>query len=346
MNKKPMFDFIVGNPPYQEMDGGAAASARPIYHHFFNAAKDMATSVELVMPARWMAGGKGLDGFRKDMLQDKSVKLLHDYTSSAELFNNVDIKGGVCVLLWDKNHNAPCTCIRHDIDGVTQDVRYLSDGSDEVFIRYGELVSILHKVQSFGEDSVSRIVSPTKPYGLRGDTMRDTQKYNLPPFSNTPIPDGYEILGVDEKNNRIWKYIHKKYPLPKLGYLGFWKVFIPEAYGCGALGEVPSTPVLGTPVQICTETFVEAGPFETQAEAENFNKYLHSKFFRCLVSIKKQTQHAAQRVYEFVPVQVFDSASTIDWSQSVADIDKQLYTKYGLSQDEIDFIESHVKEME
>jgi len=176
--------------------------------------------------------------------------------------------------------------------------------------------------------------------------MLNASKYGLPDFSSTKCEDGFEILGLGEKQQRTWKYLPKSYPIPNISpCLYKYKVFIAEAYGCGAIGEVPSTPVLSTPGQLCTETFLEMGPFETEAEAANLIKYIETKFFRALVGILKQTQHTTRKVYRFVPMQDFTPSSDIDWSKPVKEIDRELYEKYGLSEEDIAFIEENIKEM-
>ena len=146
------------------------------------------------------------------------------------------------------------------------------------------------------------------------------------------------------------RYVGRDYPFPRVGEIDKYKLFISNAYGCGAIGEVPASPVLASPVlaspgMACTETFLEMGPFDTKQELDNFYSYFKTKFFRVLVGIRKQTQHTKRSTYAFVPLQDFTSSSDIDWSLPVPQIDEQLYSKYGLSDDEIDFIESHVKAM-
>lgn len=145
---------------------------------------------------------------------------------------------------------------------------------------------------------------------------------------------------------RTWRYLPKNYPMPKKSpCLNKYKVFMAEAYGCGALGEVPSMPVLAKPGQLCTETFLEIGPFESEIEAANLIQYIKTKFFRTLVGIQKQTQHTTQKVYRFVPMQNFTENSDIKWGESIDSIDKQLFKKYGLSKEETEFIEKNVQEM-
>ena len=346
MSKK-MFDYVCGNPPYQIMDGGAQASATPVYQFFSNEAKKIATAHCLVQPSRWMTGGKGLDDYRRAMIHDKHIKRLDDYANCKEIFPNTDIKGGVCIYFYDNNYEGNCECIRHSIDGVNKSFRPLAEDDDEIFIREPALVEIKKKVLSLKEGSLSSIVSARKPYALAAETMRNAGKFGLPEFSNTEIKEGYKILGLGEKNKRCWKYLPKDYPIPKADAgLMKYKVFIAEAYGCGEIGEIPSTPVLSTPGELCTETFLQIGPFETKDEASAMLSYIKTKFFRVLVGIKKQTQHTTQKVYTYVPLQDFTSDSDIDWSKSIHEIDLQLYKKYGLDDEEIEFIESHVKEME
>ena len=139
----------------------------------------------------------------------------------------------------------------------------------------------------------------------------------------------------------------KDYPFPKISpCFHKYKVFIAEAYGCGAIGEVPSTPVLSTPGEACTETFLEIGPFDTKTQASNVIKYIKTKFFRTLVGIQKQTQHTTQKVYRFVPIQDFTTNSDINWDDNINGLDIQLFKKYKLNQEEIDFIQKNIKEME
>lgn len=346
-NKKMKFDYCIGNPPYQILDGGAQASAKPVYQYFSLAAREIADVVCLIQPSRWMTGGKGLDIYRAEMLNDKHIKMINDFASSKSVFNNVDIKGGVCIYIRDKNYIGKCKCIRNNIDGKEESFRFLRSGNDDIFIREPILVSIKDKVTEKDFESASRIVSAAKAYGLRADTMRDAGKYGLPEFKDEEQPNGYKILGLIDGHNRGYKYLPKDYPIPQKneGLLKY-KVFVAEAYGCGEIGEKMSTPVLSTPGELCTETFLQVGPFETKIEAENCLKYIKTKFLRTLVGIIKQTQHTTQRVYKYVPLQDFTKNSDIDWTKSISDIDQQLYKKYGLSENEIKFIEEKVKSMD
>ena len=337
------FDYCIGNPPYQVLDGGAQASAKPVYQYFSETAKDIATVNCFVQPSRWMTGGKGLDDYRNTMIHDKHVKLLHDYADSKEVFANVDIKGGVCVYIRNEHYEGDCKCIRHDSYGITESIRPLCDGTDSIFIREPMLVTIKNKVD-LSNGSIEDIASPRKPYGFRGDIFKNESKYGLPKMSNIPIKDGYTVLGLDGLK-RVNRYVDKNYPFPKKQNLNKYKLFVTRNYGCGEIGEIPATPVLATPTMACTETFIEIGSFDTQEELNNLYHYFCTKFFRAMVGVRKQDQGAARQVYHYVPLQDFTSNSDIDWTQSIANIDKQLYKKYNLSKEEIDFIETHVKEM-
>ena len=347
MEGKMKFDAIVGNPPYQVMDGGAQASATPVYNKFTELSIKLSYGyVSLIMPSRWMTGGKGLDEFRDSMINDKNIVKLYDYINSKDCFPNVDIKGGVCYFLRDCYIEDKCEVHTLNVDGENITKRFLNNG-ENIFIRDSNLIKIKENVETITNVFMESIVSASKPYGLRAETMLNASKYGLPNLSNDKIHDGYRILGLGEKQKRMWKYIPKDYPIPKDNIaLNKYKVFIAEAYGCGAIGEVPSTPVLSTPGELCTETFLQIGPFETKLEAENVIKYIKTKFFRALVSIQKQTQHTTKKAYRFVPLQDFTDKSDIDWSKTIPEIDQQLYKKYNLTKEEINFIESKIKPME
>lgn len=351
-DRKMKFDIIIGNPPYQLSDGGAQASARPIYHLFVNQAMDLQPKyLCMIIPSRWMIGGKGLDEFREKMISDKHFLQLHDFVNPKTCFPNNDIKGGVCYFVWDRDYQGECEITTYTPNGPRKSRRFLKENGVDIYIRDEILISIMKKVMARGEKTLDSIVSASKPYGFRAETMLSASKFGLPEFSNEKIDGGFEIFGLGDKMKRTWKYLPKDYPLPKKSPCLFkYKVFIAEAYGCGAIGEVPSTPVLSTPVlstpgQLCTETFLEIGPFNTPSEAENVIKYIKTKFFRALVGIQKQTQHTTQKVYRFVPLLDFATNNDIDWAKSIADIDKQLFEKYGLDNEEREFVETNIQEM-
>ncbi|MBR3631606.1 MAG: Eco57I restriction-modification methylase domain-containing protein [Elusimicrobiaceae bacterium] len=334
--KDMKFDVIIGNPPYQLSDGGAQASASPIYQLFVEQAKRLNPRyLTMIIPSRWMTGGKGLDAFRSTMIHDKHFKTLHDFADSNECFRGVDIKGGVCYFLWTRDSEQKCDIYRHDINGVSHSKRYLVEEGDDIFIRCNQLIPIKDKVQAKQEESFMSLVSAMKPYGLRGDVFEHPIKYDLPKMGCRRIKDGYEVVGLCHLR-RESRFIPPDYPIPQRNMLHDYKIFMTRNYGCGEIGEVPATPVLATPGMLCTETFIQIGPFKTQKEMENCFSYIKTKFFRCMVGIRKQDQGAGRAVYKYVPMQDFSEPWT----------DAKLYKKYGLTKDEINFIESMIKPME
>ena len=341
------FDAIVGNPPYQLNDGGAFASAKPIYNLFVDASEKISGKyVSLIMPSRWMTGGKGLDNFRANMISDSRMEKLYDYYNSNECFTNVDIKGGICYFLWDKEHDDKCNIITKFEDGkIVKSFRFLKDSpNDEIFIRDSNLINIKNKVTG---KSFSERVSTLRPYGLRGDIFTaGTEKYGLPELFDNKENNKYEIIGLDSKNKRTLKYAPDGYPFPKKDMLDKYKLFITRNYGKGGFGELPSGIIVAKPNDVCTESFVQIGSFDNQKSARNCEKYIKTKFFRTLVSIRKHDQGASRGVYEYVPDQDFSDRSDINWNDTIEDIDKQLYKKYNLTNDEIEYIEKNVRSTE
>lgn len=352
-NEHMKIDAIVGNPPYQVMDGGAGASAIPIYNKFVELSKVIKPYYfSLIMPARWYSGGRGLDNFRNNMLEDHHIRKIFDFANGRDIFNNVEIKGGVCYILWDLNWNDKCEIISYviDIKEPIRSIRFLrEDKDDDIFIRDPRLLWIKKKVEKIRtelhEGTFDKMVSSMKPYGLRGDFFKDQHKYGLPKISDNPIIHGITIYGLDEKQHRIKKFAPIDYPVPNREGFDKYKIFMPRNYGSGNLQDSVYKTYLASPGEICTETFVQIYPFQIKEERDNCNKYMSTKFFRIMTALRKQDQGAGKDVYVYVPLQNFTSQSDIDWSQSVADIDKQLYRKYNLTGAEITFIESMIKPM-
>ena len=332
------FEAIVGNPPYQLMDGGAGASSIPIYNDFVDAAKKASRKfISVIMPSRWMTGGRGLEQFRLEMLSDNHISKLYDYNNANVCFSNVEIKGGVCYFLRDitKSYNE-CEIHYFTADNVEQiSFRALSTVNG-VYIRDGRLLSIIEKVSKKGESSFSELVSSMKPYGLRGDFFKDPGKYGLPKiYKNKPKGECYSILGLDEKQHRVIRYIPKTYPLPKSDCLNDYKIFVPRNFGEGRMGDTPYNEAIAVPGELCTETFVQIGPFKTITEMENCVRYMKTNFFRLLLCIKKNDQGAGRGVYEFIPLQDFSH----EWT------DDLLFQKYNLSEDDINIINTLIKPM-
>ena len=348
-NAKMKFDFIIGNPPYQEeQEGDNLHYAPPVYHQFIDATYELADAVELIHPARFLFNaGRTPRTWNEKMLNDTHFKILMYEQNSAKIFSNTDIKGGIVISYHDANKNF---------------------GAIGTFTVFEELNSIKHKVRKNNDEpSLADIVYTQVRYDLNslyedypelssviGSNGRDRRFRNnafdkIPVFEDDGDGDYIKVLGIS-KNKRTWKYIKHKYVDFSHENLNKWKVLVPRANGSGAIGEVLSTPLIGEPLIGepligYTQSFIGFGSFSTRTEAEACMKYIKTKFARTMLGILKITQDNDREVWRLVPLQDFTSSSDIDWSKSIAGIDQQLYAKYGLSDEEINFIETHVKEM-
>lgn len=322
---KMKFDVIIGNPPYQLSDGGAQASARPIYQLFVQQAKKLNPRyMTMIIPARWYAGGKGLDAFRATMLSDERIRILHDFENASDCFTGVEIKGGVCYFLWDREYSGECKVITHEKDKILSVMtRNLLEKNCDIFIRYNEAIEILRKVQNNNEISINQKISARKPFGLptnfKNYQTEADDKFSVRLFANKKIG-----------------YVERAQVLKNTAWVDMWKVYVPEAIGSGDIRTDKVNPILGSPNTVCTETYLVFGPYLTKTEAQNVISYIKTKFFHFLLGLKKITQHTTQAVYEFVPMQDFSKPWT----------DEELYEKYGLTDDEIAFIENMIKPME
>ncbi len=350
------FDFCIGNPPYQESQ--EATSDKPVYNHFIDAAYDIADKVELITPARFLFNaGKTPKTWNQKMLDDEHVKVAYYEQDSSKVFSNTDIKGGVAITYRD----ADKCC-----------------GAIETFTQFSELNHILKKVKSRIVNSISDFVFSPESYKFTNDLYVDHPEilemksivkgkevpliskghekdltsnifdklFGIVFFQEKPL-DGAEYVQIAGRmnNSRVCLWIKKNY-IANHDNLHMYKVFFPKASGSGKFGESLSDAIVAKPEVGHTQTFISIGTFKTQEEAECANKYLRSKFARALLGVLKVTQDNKKSVWKYVPLQDFTSSSDIDWSQSIANIDKQLYKKYNLSDEEINFIETNVKEME
>ena len=347
------FNAIVGNPPYATLDGNQNGEntngrATPIYHDFFELAKKLKPDyISLIFKANWITGGKGLDEFYKAFTTDKRIKSYYFFPKSTQIFTTVDIKGGLNYFLWQQDHKDNCEV--HYVTEDRDDVSTIKLDEDEIFIPNPDLRKIYKKVHPQIQKAVSNIVSDSKPYGLRSDTMTKAGKYGYDEFSSSPIKNGYTIVGIIGKN-RCLKFLPPDFPFKKQNSaLDKYKVFIAKAYGCGAIGEAVSTPVLSTPGTLCTETFLEIGGFDNVNEAKNMIKYIKTKFFRTLVGIMKTTQNTTSETYKYVPLLDLDSTGfdpinyKIDWSKSIPEIDRQLAEAFKLDSNDVKFIEKNIQ---
>lgn len=316
------FDVIIGNPPYQLDDGGYGTSAAPIYQLFVEKALDLEPRYAVfVTPSRWMAGGKGLDKYREKMLSDKSLRNIVDYPKLYEGFPGVKIRGGISYFLWDREHNGPCE-FQTIWDGQPTGpavARYLD--AFDILVRRNEAVPILEKVRAKGEQTLDLRVSSRKPFGLATNFKGKTSTDGL----NNPV-----MLFANQRTG----WIERNDILINNAWIDEWKVLMTAVQGTSAAIETKflSKPIISEPGTACTETYLVAGHFDNEMAAVNYAKYLRTRFVRFLVSLRKATQHATRDVYAFVPDLPLDQ----EWT------DARLYKRYGLTEEEIAFIESQV----
>ena len=347
------FDFCIGNPPYQDDTlGNNESFAPPVYDKFMHASYTIADKVELIHPARFLFNaGATPKLWNKKMLQDEHFKVLHCDVKSSNIFKNVDITGGIAITYHDN---------------------FKVFGKIGVYSQFPELNSIRIKVtassfQSFSSimfssesfkftnqlhidyPSVVNILSKGHKFDLKSNVLDNL--YGIVFFDEIPH-DGYSYVGVYGLCNgkRGLRYIRRDYIFNQ-NNLESYKVFLPNANGSGAIGEVDSTPLIGEPF-VCgpmfgsTQTFLSIGSFQSELEAKSCFKYIKSKFARACLALLKITQSNSPANWKYVPLQDFTSDSDIDWSKSIHEIDLQLYKKYGLDVNEIQFIEQHIKSID
>ena len=322
------FDVIIGNPPYQLSDGGGGGgtSATPIYQKFVQTAiKLNPRFLSMIIPSRWFSGGRGLDDFRSQMLNDKRISKIFDFPNASDCFPGVQIKGGVNYFLWSNNYSGDCDISTFKNDSFLPSVKrpLLQEGMT-TFIRYNEAISIYDKVKTFNEDTFESNVSSQKPFGFRSN------------FSD------FSFVNNEENEIKLYRY----------GPLGFLKreqiqvnselidkikVIISKA-GSGSDSfphQILGQPFISEPKSVCTETYLIIGVFENFEEAENLISYVSTKFFRFMVSLIKNSQNVSKNVFSLVPIQDYSK----QWT------DELLYKKYNISQDEQAFIDSIIRPM-
>jgi hypothetical protein len=345
-NNDMKFNAIVGNPPYMEMDGGAQASAKPIYNEFVDIAKKIEPEyISMIMPTRWYSGGKGLDDFRETMIKDKRLAILHDYLNPDQVFPKTNIRGGICYFLWGKEYgkNGDLTkVVTHKEDEEpTFVMRSLDGGQSDIFIRHNAALKILEKVKGFSDfESFEGHVSSAKAFGFRTYFINDERFRESDEGLENPI----KCYG----RGGLVGFVKKEEILTNKKWIGVWKVYVPESNNIGTeLNDDNQNSFVGSPDTICTETFLVIGAKLglNEISAKNLSLFLRSKFARFLHSIMKTSQHGTSKTYKFVPLQDFTENSDIVWSKSIPEIDQQLYRKYNLSKEEIEFIESMIKPM-
>ena len=338
--KNMKFDVIIGNPPYQESDGGGTGdSAKPIYHIFIKQAIQLSPLyLTMIVPSRWMKGGKGLGDFRSEMMNDKRIKILHDFENAKECFSNIDLDGGVCYFLWDRNHNGKVGYCSHTLDEqVVHSERYLKADFSDTVIRDIRQSSIIEKVYHAKEKKFSSIVSSRNPYDFSADFFNNPEKYSDIRVSNQQFVSSYKIYGVKGKKGgakRVFGYVEIPSTLKNTKSATEYKLFFSKAYM--TTSTVPPEIIIGEPNEICTETFLQIGTFPSKRESLNCLQYIKTKFFRALLFYNRSSLNISQGTFDLIPLQDF----TEEWT------DSKLYAKYGLTKEEIAFIESMIRPME
>lgn len=318
------FDVIIGNPPYQLSDGGFGRSAAPVYQKFVEQAKKMNPRyISMIIPSRWFGGGKGLNDFRAEMLADKRIRELVDYENANDCFPGVDLAGGVCYFLWNRDHQGQCR-VKSIVNGnECSSVRDLDEFN--IFVRNSRAVPIVRKALALGEPTMDQQVSSRKPFGL-ATNVRPRQKGDLilhwqngeGKFPSTEVTNGREWI-------KKFKVICAKTAYDHAGS--------PDKNG---MRKVFTKINILAPNVVCTETYLVAGAFDSEAEALNLKNYMESRFFRFLVSQFMVSQDITKDRFAFVPIQDFSQ----EWT------DEKLYQKYGITDEEQAFIESVIRPMD
>ncbi len=339
------FDAIVGNPPYQIEGGSGGSNDAPIYQLFATSAEEIkANYISLIMPARWFAAGREnlLAEFRSKMINNCKLEKLIVYTNGTDIFSNVEIKGGICYYLINNNYNGKCRYILHENSSIIESMRDLT--TFDVIIRNPQLAQIVQKIIEFKNTGyVDSIISNDTPFGISSNP-KSSKKNPMKLYEDCDSQHNTKLYHIEKLVRKV-EYIDRTFITKNAKYIDKCKVFIPGAAGSGNDPYILGKPIVAPSNSVCSQSFLFAA-FDDNMQANNFKSYYLTKFFRVLVSAIKISQSAPNRVYKFVPIQDFTDNSDIDWSKSVAEIDKQLYSKYGLTEKEIEFIESMIKPME
>lgn len=322
------FDVIIGNPPYQLSDGGAGASAIPLYHKFVEQAKKLDPRyLTMIIPARWFAGGRGLDEFRSEMQKDKRIKVLVDYPRSRECFPGVDIAGGVCYFLWEKDYNGPCKFISRIKDTETVSERYLDEF--DMVLRDNIGINIVHKVLAKKEKMMSDVVLRVSPFGLRSYERGKPDSFKGAVKLHSSAGEGYIKKDDVAKNQDLID--HYKVCI---GYLNPDRAGVNNA--ADGMVNVTTKVRLLNKNEVVTETYIIPYTDPDKEKVLNCVNYIKSKFVRFMIQLTLSSMHIAQKNFSFVPLQDFSK----NWN------DDKLYKKYGLSKEEISFIENMIRPME
>jgi site-specific DNA-methyltransferase (adenine-specific) len=322
------FDVIIGNPPYQMKGGAGGSSDSSIFHLFVEQAMKLEPRLlSMVIPSRWMAGGRGLDEFRARLLSSGHVRYLTDYSDSGEAFPGVQIKGGVCYFLWDNAHMGLCQVTRIT-GGVEHRQTNRMLGEFDIFVRDERALGILRKVLAVKEPSILDLVSGDTPFGIATNFEEWKKKRET----------GFIDLYLIDKGRRTVGFIRRDMIRKNTIAIDAWKVLVPKAYGAGETfpHQILGKEIVVAPPSACTQSYLVISPFQSERGARSFASYYRTRFFRFLVSLRKITQDALRSTYTWIPQQSWGRT----WS------DELLYEKYGLNKQEVSFIESMIRPME
>lgn len=358
------FDAVVGNPPYQESTDGYNRQ-EPIYQYFYDSAESIGEKYCLISPARFLFNaGLTKKEWNLKMLNNPNLRVVYYNSNSNELFQNTDIKGGVVAILFNRNKIFGAIQKFIPNDDLRKIASHFEDNQVDnlpsiIFGGRSDLKFNAEFINAYPNSIADRLkqiqvkhpevieLGPNEEHELKSSTLEVLSYVFINDEPSNPT-EFYRILGL-VNGKRVWRWIEKQYMQPRYpndNNIESWKVFIPESNGSGSFGEALSTPEIGEPSDSSTPTFISIGNFNTEEEANNASNYIKTKLVRCLLSILKITQHNPKSNWSYIPIQDFTNRSDIDWSKSISEIDQQLYKKYGLSQEEIAFIEENVQPMD
>jgi site-specific DNA-methyltransferase (adenine-specific) len=316
------FDVIIGNPPYQLSTGGGQAQAIPLYDKFINQSiKLNPRYLVMIVPARWYSGGfPAIKDLRENLTSTNKISTIHDFQDASECFPDVEIKGGVCFFLWERDYKGKCRFVNHSGGKIiSSELRPLLEPHCDTVIRNNEAISVLKKVQSFKEESFSSIVGTLWPFTVKSsfDSFHNSKKNVDDIFAFVMKNKGY--ISSSEINKNI-------------NLVGKYKLFLPRSVGSANSKTDVLKPIIGEPGTCCSGTYIICGPFNDLQTCENVLSYIQTKFFHFFLSLKKITQDTVKGCYELIPIQDFSHK----WD------DEMLCKKYNLSKDEIDYIDNSV----
>lgn len=322
------FDVVIGNPPYQLKGGAGGSSDSSIYHRFVEQSLKLEPRfLTMVIPSRWLAGGRGMEDFRREMFTGKHISHLVDYTKMSTAFPGVDFEGGVGYFLWERDYEGDCeyTLFQADerLPTITRDL-----AAHDIFIRDHRALAVLQRILARSEPTMEQIISSDTPFGLATNYMG---------WKESSFKDSVALY-LAARGKRKVGHIPRSAIRKNTELIDKWKILLPEAYG--ERGAIPALvlgqSIVAPPDSACTQTYLVAGPFDTESEAESLQSYLETRFFRFLVSLRKITQHALRSTYTWVPQQTWNKTWT----------DNLLYEKYGITSAEVAFIESMIRPMD